>query len=565
MTNYMKSVFAKYKFLILFFAIFGILIMAVPVAFGINKDSEGWQLTPGLTKVVSAVGTTTKLLIKNTSATVSYFIPTKTATEIAKFMASRPAVISLGSCGNGTCENNFGESCSNCAADCGHCYDKVYEYQVGLTSYNPWDVKTIGGVCGDGVCDSIENPDSCAYDCQPGCCAIKEALPISNCGLYTSLDSDNFWTEGLGDIACRTDKGCKLIYSRGHSDFITIKDYNICGTNGGYVCERYNDTIAYPDYYSRCTNDPSCYFDGSSGGCKTKMEFCHEYYGTNSWACDTQSDNKCKWDEERHACVGTTNACWDNKNLTDCGTNPNCIWIGQIDSPKCYNYCGDGLNDVTETNQTCPADYASWSPNITLGYPTVYNQCGDRFCSPEYPALENSRNCPSDCGGWNTYGMVVPVGNGNHCGDGVCSSGYDEEKGDANYCYVDCGDIGEGYCFAFDWDLCDRLSDTERNATFNGCTVDYINYSINNNKATTCAKAKNRNECNRFGCYWEFYGPLPTCGDGTCNAATENCSKCPRDCGYCQRTGFCEGAGANCATNSYQTACQNAGCTWVIF
>ncbi len=51
-------------------------------------------------------------------------------------------------CGNGSCES--GESCSNCASDCGSCVNPQY--------------------CGDGSCNNGETSCSCNSDCGGSCC-----------------------------------------------------------------------------------------------------------------------------------------------------------------------------------------------------------------------------------------------------------------------------------------------------------------------------------------------------------------------------------------------------------
>lgn len=548
MTNYMKSVFVKYKFLILFFAIFGFLMISVPVALGIGNANEGYKVGPGVTKAVSAVGTTTKLLLKNVSATASYFIPTRSTSEISKFMASHPAVLSFSSCGDRVCSSSFGENCSSCPSDCGLCSTSIYTYQFTGTQ-DPWNVKTVGGVCGDGTCDSlIENATSCPYDCAPGCCALKGNNTIPNCGLYANNDA--------GDTKCLQNKGCMLVDTRGNRDFANIYYYKICGFNKNYVCEKYNDS-SYPDYYNACNNDPSCsWFDTR---CVTKNTYCS--IRPDSSNCN--NDTKCQWSTERNACIGKTSACWDSKDVTSCKANPNCAWIGQTGGSKCYNYCGNGFNDdITDTYQTCPTDKVAWSPYITVSKRT-YLQCGDGFCVSSYPSSENVMNCPSDCAASST-GMIIPT---NGCGDGVCAT--TERKGQSGYCYVDCGNIGEGICKAYH-EVCDDLSGVDLANTLDGCTYDFVSsYAPNmssaefNQKASECSKAKNSNECNRFGCYWQKL-VTDSCGNGTCTSTTENCSSCPRDCGYCQRTGFCEGSGTTCAQQSSQANCQNAGCTWTI-
>lgn len=67
----------------------------------------------------------------------------------------------------------------------------------------------------------------------------------------------------------------------------------------------------------------------------------------------------------------------------------------QISVPK--PFCGNGICEMTESQQTCPED---------CGYPPEKESiCGDGICEK----LENEINCPADCGIETT-----------ECGDGVC-------------------------------------------------------------------------------------------------------------------------------------------------
>jgi hypothetical protein len=324
---------------------------------GIDQPGEGWRVDKGNIKAISAVGTTTKLLLKNVSSAVSYFVPTKTAAELAAFLKVLPANLETGSCGDKVCEFDFGENSDTCPADCGIHPDRMFIWQFEGT-YDPWNQKTVGGICGDGVCNpAAEDASTCPYDCIPGCCAIKGNLPIPNCNLYTSDEGGGFNDPGY--VKCIQDPGCTTVDAAGNSSLGTNYIYQVCGFNQDYICAKYgynvfegNSSFSYDEYYLACNTDPSCTWNEDE--CITTNSYCqknHCYDGSCS-AGTCANDPKCEWDDERATCVGKTKACWDNKTNSSCLANPNCAWVGQIDSPHCYNYCGDGVNNnITETSQ----------------------------------------------------------------------------------------------------------------------------------------------------------------------------------------------------------------------
>ncbi len=567
MNNYVKLIFAKYKFLILFFIVFSGLVVMAPVVFGINYPDEGWRVDKRNVKAISAVGTTTKLLLKNVSSAVSYFVPTKTAAELAAFLKVRPTNLEMGSCGDRFCNFDFGENSDTCPADCGIHPDRMFTWQFEGT-YDPWNQKTVGGICGDGVCNpAAEDATSCPYDCTTGCCAVKGNWDIPNCNLYASYKPSDGYITGINE--CEKNPGCTTVSNKGYRSFIDDYYYQICGFNQNYPCENYNNFVGsssfdYTEYIAACEADPSCTWntDRDIYKCVTTNFYCQKYcdFASGGLTCTETScvsDPKCEWDSERETCVGKTKACWDNKDYASCLTNSNCAWIGQKDSPHCYNYCGDGINNnFYETCQTCPIEKHQTSPYINDV--TFAPQCGDGHCTAVSPAYENIYNCPSDCADYSNGKIVSTYG----CGDGFCNN--NERKGQAGYCYVDCGDIGEGVCIPFN-DACPSLTAEEKTFTFFGCNTSFLNSYNLDFKRDECSYAKNRNECNRFGCYWDVINILEPCGDGNCDPGTEDCNNCPGDCGYCPRIGFCEGNNLECSKYISYPTCQSNGCRWVEF
>lgn len=593
MRNYMKKVLVRYKILIVLFAVLGVSVAAVPVVLGARGAKHGgWQLD---SKAASAImsdtkltpnyknASGTKLLIINNSASKTFFAPTRGANEFTSFVNNRPADLTVFLyCGDGNCQASYGETQDNCPLDCGINIGKMFNWQH--TSYHlPWDQRTVGFVCGDGICDDDEKlAGNCPYDCSTGCCAEKTIYTIPNCDIFASYRNQNGETTATGNAAynsCRNTSGCTITSSLSHGVYNlgdSPKYYGLCGPDKNYVCRKHTTATA-------CNADASCTWGAS--GCITTSSHCLGY-GNNSGNCN--ADTKCQWDSSRALCVGKTKPCWDNTNEGSCSANPNCVWIGQIDSPHCYNYCGNGIkNSIIDTQQTCPIENYEMSPSYS-GTERIERQCGDGVCTSGGLAGEHAKNCPRDCAAnFDANGQVVPV---NGCGDGICDIG--ERKGVAGYCAVDCGDIGEGLCVPFN-DVCSQLSETERAFTHGGCSSSFLGlFKVGDGtlaaKRAQCLQARNRNECNRYGCYWNMasssaqnikgellrkrYPANPasvayvsytgSCGDGVCSIQNENCSNCSRDCGICFRTGFCEGSNAACAEKQHEVSCRAAGCTW---
>lgn len=541
MRNYMKSVFAKHKPLIIFFAVFGALIVTAPIALGINRYDEGWQIDAGSTKAIAAnttlatwfaTATNTKMIITNSSAASAFFIPTRTAAELVNFVNNHPAVLGVVSyCGNRACEDSFGENCGNCPSDCGFC--NRMEETTSLTNLI---------LCGDGRCDfKGESSDTCPKDCGlGGYCVPKNSETPPNCDLhYVS-------TSRTGTSTCNATRGC----------------YN------GYKTSSYVTACTEANAYVKSDN--------------------HQTFPTD-------------WPSEKRAAD-----CWVHEDKDSCtndvgnyGTR-NCFWIGQPDTGgKLGNYCGDGVYNLEDNSGCFETVYAQRTSGIASKY-----SCGDHVCNNSfwaqsfYPGIdgtENIYNCPKDCGTYNTDTGMINSYNG--CGNGVCAVA--ERKGQATYCAVDCGDIGEGLCRSFktvclEWETNNETFWNMSRSLWESCTGasrydadGFTKYALNE---TSCNKARNKDQCNRYGCYWDMSASssqniigkylckkypsnsenrefIPcTCGNGTCDGS-ETTTTCPRDCGFFFRSWFCEGPNTvACATKNSEGGCKalaSSGCDWV--
>lgn len=125
------------------------------------------------------------------------------------------------SCGNKTCEPNLGENCSSCPQDCGDC-----------------------PTCGDGFCNGNETCASCAPDCGmcPGCGDGK----CSSTETCYSCPQDCGKCAGCGDGLCDPNETCS-------SCPMDCGPCSVCGNN---KCEA---------PYETCVNCP-----GDCGQCPVK-------------------------------------------------------------------------------------------------------------------------------------------------------------------------------------------------------------------------------------------------------------------------------------------------------
>ena len=204
------------------------------------------------------------------------------------------------SCGDSKCDPKVGESCGNCAKDCGACKDPCPTSKQSGCAGNPceacvcaddpyccntaWDSKCAGecktcnaGKCGDGVCAAPETCSSCTQDC--GSCAPAPAV--------------------CGDGKCDTAENCGTCPGD-------------CGKCGNFACV--------------CATDSYCCTTSFDGSCQTQCAKC----AGGPCPKTTCGDGVCAPAETCTSCS------------KDCGA--------------CVTKCGDGKCEGAETNATCPAD-----------------------------------------------------------------------------------------------------------------------------------------------------------------------------------------------------------------
>jgi len=180
--------------------------------------------------------------------------------------------------------------------------------------------------------------------------------------------------------------------------------------------------------------------------------------------------------------------------------------------------------------------------------------CGDKTCG----AGEDCQSCPHDCGQCTDFGP--PKG----CGDTVCDASMGE---DCQSCPKDCGQCNTG---PNSGQLCDQNQPCPQgdscvmwssNNTYGMCVAPCQSASVQcpspiPGAISTCALTDSSGGlycvylCEAQGqsydcpkgltCVAEpsvnakICVPSGSCGDNTCDPATEDCKSCPQDCGQCQ-------------------------------
>jgi Lamin Tail Domain len=242
-------------------------------------------------------------------------------------------------------------ACNNCAYEVSKC--------------------NVPDICGDGECNGIETPETCAVDCETidpfcgdGICNGSETLTTCATDCTAPYCGDGICNGSETLTTCATD--CTAPY---------------CGDG---ICNG-DETV------TTCATDctaPYC-GDGTCNGDET-VTTCATDCGPAPYC----GDGTCNGDETQTNCA------------TDCGTAPYCgdgTCNGSEDATTCYNdcaSCGDGTCDNIENSTFCYADCGSCGDNSCDGTETPANclvdcdvVCGDNSCD----GTEHYTNCVADC------------------------------------------------------------------------------------------------------------------------------------------------------------------------
>ena len=179
-------------------------------------------------------------------------------------------------CGNGICES--GEDCNSCAADC-----------VSGTSS--------GAVCGNGTCEAGNGETclTCPADCNGRtggkrsnrfCCGFGDGLDPDGCGDAACTSGGFACTEvpvGGGGSYCCGDLSCDSGEDCGNCALDCAIGAEVC--TGG-IDEDCNGDIDCAD--GSCSSDPNC-----------EAPDCSEF--TDKTSCNAQTD--CRWDNRNKVCV----------------------------------------------------------------------------------------------------------------------------------------------------------------------------------------------------------------------------------------------------------------------
>ncbi len=376
------------------------------------------------------------------------------------------------SCGNGWCQPDKGETCSNCQKDCGPCNPECGDgYCSGWEDcYNcPWDCGECPSMCGDGWCDydmgeSCEwCPDDCGpcesfcgdgycdYDMGESCDWCKE-----DCGPCEGYCGDYYCDYNAGESCdwCPTDCGpCEGVCGDGYCDYNAGEscewcpedcgpcegvcgdgycDYNAgescewcpqdCGSCGGYCGDQVCD-------YVSGENCASCQFDcGPCGG----GDCC---YPTGQAGCQDANVVECVCSFDPYCCE----ASWDDICVEEAqeqcglycgGCEPNCMSADgqmlQCGSDGCGGSCGTCQPGRVCQNGLCVPDGCVPSCYTDFGFP---KQCGSDGCGgscgqcpPGTTCDENMGFCVQTCVPNCSGKQCGPNGCGGSCG--TCPSGY---------------------------------------------------------------------------------------------------------------------------------------------
>jgi MYXO-CTERM domain-containing protein len=189
-------------------------------------------------------------------------------------------------CGDGTCQEFFGEATTNCVSDCGSaCGDGVCNGPESPTSC-PEDC----GTCGNGVCDPGETAVTCSMDGCPPLCGDGVCNGQENSDPFSYLENPN---SCLVDCSCGNGT-CDAAYG----ETITSCRADCASKCGDGMCEAiFGETTAtcVQDCGSEC-RDGVCNGDEDSSTCEEDCPWC------GNGTCDDGQEGRPDQGEDPNNC-----------------------------------------------------------------------------------------------------------------------------------------------------------------------------------------------------------------------------------------------------------------------
>ncbi len=487
-------------------------------------------------------------------------------------------------CGGGTlnpCDDNNPCTTDFCAGMCSH-------IQKSGATCEDGDLCTIGEVCTKGVCVpsgkvDCDDKSPCTVDsCDPvfGCIHEKKSVPCSDGNACTSGEAcSNGSCVGGQPVVCDdsnpcTDDSCDPASGCVHKNTSGFCDTGDNCTSPG-VCKN-AACVPGKNKCVECIVDKDCLSQDDGNLCNGTpicVDSSCQNNPANAIVCDKSQDTACSLT----FCAPLTGLCQqasapkgvkcDDGNACTSGdvcANGLCKGVTPVFGGACpASKCGDTFCDkATETTANCKAD---------CGDP--YDNCGDGKCFYFDDALtqpEDCNTCPADCGlcnaGCKTADSLYSgsdkllstfsggATDGVDSVGGACSGSYPGNEFTYAYKAICTGPItitlvpadDQGYSPAYpkqalglyvldgtkacDGKSCLKAAVPAIGATTLVATVTkgQLYYLV----VDGAGKPSDYEITLTDNC-----GPPPVCGDAKCNAKTEDCSNCPKDCGLCNGCG----------------------------
>ena len=298
-----------------------------------------------------------------------------------------PDASSIG-CGDGVCSTS--EDADTCAADCSEC-------DAALACPGA------RGCCPDLVCrETCAGDGECAcdidFECTEGCACDPECTPTCDC------DIDSTCTDGCAcDPECSTTCDCDVDFE----------------CTDGCACDPECSTTCDCDVDSTCTDGCAC-----DPECSTTCDCDVDSTCTDGCACDPECSTTCDCDVDFECTDGC--AC-DPECGSDCScdTGPACQ-DGCSCDPDCTAGCACDLSAACDTACSCDDDCAGASPGDSCDCPGSGERvCNDQAGSEICPWADTSSQrlwCfdPGSGGGCEYMCAFSEVGTGR----GSCPAGY---------------------------------------------------------------------------------------------------------------------------------------------